>query len=797
MNLPHETVGETKTIQAHILGYPRMGAQRQLKWALEDYWSGKISQRQLVSEGQSFRRQNWLDQLDAGLPILTVGDFAWYDQVLNLSSILGVVPNRFIEDTHTHTNTMQQDLDTYFRMARGRSVNGEDTSACEMTKWFNTNYHYIVPELQKEQTFNVGCTSLIEEIEQAKALHKNVKPVLIGPLTYLWLSKVSHGDAQNNIEDKLQFLPELLKAYADLLHQVAQTGVEWIQIDEPILGLDLSQEWKTAFETTYNQLNNVNCNLLLTTYFSDLKENLTLACQLPTAGLHLDVVSGPEQLDRILDRLPPYKVLSLGVVNGRNIWRADLSALHERLLPIAKKLKERLWIASSCSLLHSPVDLDQEEKLSAEIKPWLAFAKQKLSEVSVLAQSLSASTFSKELNAEAVELFEYSKNAVQTRAQSKWVHNPNVLNDVSSISQKDLTRHGHYIKRQQIQQGLLKLPLFPTTTIGSFPQTVEIRQARLAFKQGKIVKTEYENAMQTEIRYAVEQQEKLELDVLVHGEAERNDMVEYFGEQLEGYIFSQYGWVQSYGSRCVKPPIIVGDISRKQAMTVKWSEYAQSLTSKPMKGMLTGPITMLCWSFTRDDISEETQAKQLGLALRQEVQDLEAAGIHIIQVDEPALREGLPLRQADWAGYLRWAVDAFRLTVGSVKDSTQIHTHMCYAEFNDIIEAIAELDADVITIETSRSNMELLQAFDKFEYPNEMGPGVYDIHSPILPSQEWMVALLEKAALSIPAQRLWVNPDCGLKTRSWQQCHDALSLMVAAAKELREKYKDENQELSA
>lgn len=754
-------------VKSHILGFPRIGANRELKWAQEDYWSGKITQGQLVHEATQLKERNWQLQKEAGLDFITVGDFAWYDHVLNLSSYLGVVPERF-----NHPKGAPVDLDTYFRMARGRSVSGKDAAACEMTKWFDTNYHYIVPELNIDQSFHVNAASLIHEIEQAKSFEVEVKPVLIGPLTYLWLSK------EQGSFNKLDLLPDLLEAYGLLLLQIQETGVNWIQIDEPILSLDLSLEWKSAFERCYNQLNRNGLNILLASYFSPVADNLSLACSLPVAGHHLDAVAGASDLDSILDKLPAYKVLSLGVVNGRNIWRCNLSGALDLLKPFAEKLRERLWVGSSCSLLHSPVDLASETQIPEEIKAGFAFATQKLVEVSTLADALNGNQQNK--------LFEQSDAAVAKRLESQVIHNQTVQQAVAAITPESCQRQKPYQERIELQKQQLKLPLFPTTTIGSFPQTQDIRQARRQFKSGVLTSEEYVRVMQDTIQEVIREQETIGLDVLVHGEAERNDMVEYFGEQLQGYCFTQNGWVQSYGSRCVKPPIIYGDVSRPSAMTVDWSTYAQSLTTKPVKGMLTGPITMLCWSFAREDIALKEQAQQIALALKDEVADLQAAGIKVIQMDEPALREGLPLRKAQWQQYLNWAVESFKLSVASAEDQTQIHTHMCYCEFNDIIESIAALDADVITIETSRSNMELLEAFEEFEYPNEIGPGVYDIHSPIVPTKEWMQRLMEKAAKRIPKERLWVNPDCGLKTRGWSETRAALALMVEAAQALRE-----------
>ena len=715
--------GKQGSVKGHILGFPRIGAHRELKWALEDYWAQKITQSQLIEEANTLKIKNWTAQIEEELDLITVGDFAWYDHVLNMSAYLGVVPKRF-----NHKDGAPVDLDTYFRIARGRSVKGQDAPASDMTKWFDTNYHYIVPEFSKDQQFNVNGASLIQDIKNAQSLTRSykhsaeVKPVLIGPLTYLWLGKL---DDENSEEiEKLNLLPQLLNAYGELLGEISKQGVEWVQIDEPILSLDLPIAWKAAFERAYHQITKSSLKILLTSYFGPLNENLSLACSLPVAGIHVDGVAGAQDLTQVLDKLPTYKVLSIGLINGRNIWRNDLSRSLQALKPFHKILKERLWVSSSCSLLHSPVDLNSEEKLEPEFKAVLSFAKQKLTEVSVLKQGLNGVDIQKDI-AE-------SDKAILTRAQSSKVHNEEVQLKVKEIDENLLNRHSPYVERSLAQRAALNLPLYPTTTIGSFPQTKDIRTARRQYKKGELSKALYDTTMELSIQQVIKEQEKIGLDVLVHGEAERNDMVEYFGEQLNGYAFTEFGWVQSYGSRCVKPPIISGDVSRPNPMTINWIRYAQSLTKRPVKGMLTGPITMLCWSFAREDISLKEQANQIGLALREEVADLENAGITVIQMDEPALREGLPLRRAEWATYLKWAVEAFKLSVAVVQDTTQIHTHMCYSEFNDIIASIAELDADVITIETSRSNMELLNAFEKFDYPNEIGPGVYDIHSPII-----------------------------------------------------------------
>ena len=756
---------------AHSLGFPRIGRDRELKKAQEAFWKGELDEAGLRAVGRDLRKTHWALQKDAGIELLPAGDFAWYDQVLTHSLMFGVIPERF------RPADGQATLHTLFAMARGVSDNCcGGAHAQEMTKWFDTNYHYLVPEFSVDQQFHLGWDQLFEEVKEARDLGHTVKPVVIGPLTYLWLGKTKGGDF-----DKLDLLERLLPLYGQIFQRLADLGVEWVQIDEPILVLDLPQEWKNAFERAYNLIQRDPLKKLVATYFGGLEENLGLAANLPVDGLHIDLVRAPDQYPTILDRLPAYKVLSLGVVNGRNVWRCDLEKALATLQHAHAKLGDRLWVAPSCSLLHSPVDLGREDKLDAELKSWLAFAVQKCEEVAVLAQAVNQPEAPNVIAALA------ESRAVQAaRAASPRIHKPAVQARVAAISAKDSQRHSLFAQRIQKQRAGLNLPLFPTTTIGSFPQTASIRLARQSYKAGKLSEAEYVEAMHSEIKHAVEVQENLGLDVLVHGEAERNDMVEYFAEQLDGYVFTRFGWVQSYGSRCVKPAVIFGDLSRPKAMTVEWIRYAQGLTSKVVKGMLTGPVTMLMWSFPREDVSREVQARQLALAIRDEVVDLEAAGIKIVQIDEAAFREGLPLRRAQWQHYLDWATEVFRLCASGVSDETQIHTHMCYSEFNDVIESIAAMDADVITIETSRSDMDLLEAFKEFEYPNEIGPGVYDIHSPNVPSVEWIEALLRKAAQNIPAERLWVNPDCGLKTRGWPETRQSLTNMVLAAQRLRE-----------
>ena len=754
---------------SHNLGFPRIGKHRELKFALEKYWKKEITQKHLLATASDLRKHHWQSQ--AGLDLLPAGDFSFYDQVLDTSFMLGNIPSR-VQVAESNP------LDNYFRIARGRASSDEAECSCvqagEMTKWFDTNYHYIVPEFHQNTNFSLNAEQLLKQVSDAKAQGHNVKPVIIGPVTYLWLGK--EKDASN----KLDLLDKLIPVYQQLLTELSQAGVEWVQIDEPVLVTELSPQWQLALRKTYAELEHTPVKLLIATYFGALHDNLSLACGLAGDGLHLDVINAKQEVEDVISCLPGHKVLSLGVVNGRNIWKTDLTETLNWLKPIYQKLADRLWLAPSCSLLHVPVDLSSEENMDAEIKSWLAFAVQKLEEIEILSTAL------KKGEAEVADKLQENARAIHSRSVSTRVHDDAVKQRVAAISDDMSKRQSPYEQRAVLQRSKFKLPLFPTTTIGSFPQTADIRQARKAFRTGELSAELYQEQMKNEISHCVREQEKLGLDVLVHGEPERNDMVEYFGEQLTGYVFSQFGWVQSYGSRCVKPPIIYGDISRPKAMTVDWITYAQSITDQPMKGMLTGPVTILNWSFVRDDQPRSDTCFQIALAIRDEVQDLEQAGIQIIQIDEAALREGLPLRKSQWQAYLDWAVKSFCISANGVKDDTQIHTHMCYSEFNDIIEAIANMDADVITIETSRSDMELLDVFDEFHYPNEIGPGVYDIHSPNIPSVAAMVELMQKASQRIPAERLWVNPDCGLKTRHWQEVKPALQNMVEASRILRE-----------
>ena len=749
----------------HLSGYPRIGAKRELKFAVEAFWKGAKSEAELQAVAAEIRRLNWAAQKAAGADLLPVGDFSFYDQVLDTQVALGCIPKRFGFDAANLS------LPEYFQLARGNATQ----FAMEMTKWFDTNYHYIVPEWHADTEFAAHSANLIAQIKEARALGHDIKPTLVGPLTLLWLGKKKEEFGCR----VATLLPKLLPAYAQLLRELAAEGVDWIQIDEPILAVDAPKPYLDAFPAVYKELANTGVRIIIGTYFASVAEHLNLVKNLPVHGVHIDAVRAPEQLAVFADAWPENKVLSVGLIDGRNVWRANLSKVIDTLAPVAAKLGNNLWIAPSCSLLHSPQDLAVEEKLDAEIKSWMAFAAQKLVELGAVKQALA---HGKDSVKEAIAA---SDAAAADRATNKLIHNEAVQKRVADLPKGADQRKSPFAERIKAQQEWMKLPILPTTTIGSFPQTTEIRQARAAFKKGELSAADYDAAMKKEIAYCVEEQEKLQIDVPVHGEAERNDMVEYFGEQLAGYCFSQFGWVQSYGSRCVKPPIIFGDVSRPNPMTVYWSSFAQTLTSRPMKGMLTGPVTMFKWSFVRDDVPLSVVAKQIALALNDEVLDLEKAGIKVIQIDEPAIREAMPLKKAQWDEYLAWACESFRLSSTGAEDSTQIHTHMCYSEFNDILPAIASMDADVITIETSRSDMDLLTAFGDFKYPNDIGPGVYDIHSPRVPTAAEVEHLLRKAMDVVPVERLWVNPDCGLKTRGWPETIEQLKVMMEVTKKLR------------
>ncbi|NEU66852.1 5-methyltetrahydropteroyltriglutamate--homocysteine S-methyltransferase [Spirosoma agri] len=766
---------------AHNLGYPRIGSHRELKRASEQFWAQKITRQQLEETGRRIRQDNWLTQQQAGITLVPCNDFSFYDQVLDMSLTVGAIPERF----RPLAGPDDDRLTLYFAMARGYQQNGLDLKAMEMTKWFDTNYHYIVPEFTANQAFELVSDKIFTEFDEARqTLGVTPKPVLIGPVSYLLLGKEKEADF-----DRLDLLDRLLPVYEQVLTRLQAQGADWVQLDEPCLSLDLTDQQREAFATTYNRIRRQfpQLNLLLASYFECYGANLNLAVQLPVHALHLDLVRCPSQLDDILqtDFVSTKTCLSLGVVDGRNIWINDLERSRTTIQRAVVALgQERVLIAPSCSLLHVPCDLNSEmrnEGLTPEIKQWLAFARQKLDEVATLVRLVNEPE-----NEQVGNVLAKNQDALNARRSSALINRPAVRARLNALTEQDAQRGAAFAERQALQHERLQLPLFPTTTIGSFPQTDAVRTNRSTYKKGERTLDQYEKFIRVETEQAIRWQEEIGLDVLVHGEFERNDMVEYFGELLDGFAFSDNGWVQSYGSRCVKPPIIYGDVHRPAPMTVRWSAYAQSLTDKPVKGMLTGPVTILQWSFVRDDQPRRDTCLQIALAIHDEVVDLEKAGIQLIQIDEPALREGLPLRRENWDAYLNWAVMAFRVAASGAQDHTQIHTHMCYAEFNDIIHSIADLDADVITIETSRSQMELLDAFARFAYPNEIGPGVYDIHSPRVPTVDEMVELLQQATTVLPARNLWVNPDCGLKTRRWPETSLALKNMVQAAQTVRE-----------
>ncbi len=773
------------TIKTANLGFPRIGRHRELKFALERYWAGKIDRHDLLNVAATLRAENWAAQKARGIRIIPSNDFSLYDQVLDTSVLVGAVPAAY------GWKGGPVDLDTYFAMARGSTAatcasgcsHGVDDSgnpAQEMTKWFDTNYHYMVPEFTKDQRFELTRNAPLEAFMEAKALGHVTRPVLLGPVTFLKLGKALAGGFE-----PIDLIERLLPVYVQLLAELANAGVEWVQIDEPCFVLDLNERERRALTLTYKTFASEipQLKIMLATYFGAIGDNLPTALSLPIAGLHLDLVRAPLQLEALIQTAPAHLVLSLGVIDGRNVWRTDLAGLFRRLQPLIEAHgRERIELAPSCSLLHVPVDLNLEKALDPELASWLAFALQKLDELSLLARAFEPGLANPE------QVFEKSIVAAAARLTSLKVHDPLVAGRLKGLTAAESRRQSGFATRRRLQEERLALPLFPTTTIGSFPQTPQVRQARSLHAKGELSYVDYLAYLRQETEKAVRWQEDIGIEVLVHGEFERNDMVQYFGEQLSGYAFTQSGWVQSYGSRYVRPPIIFGDVSRPNPMTVDWASYAQSLTSRPMKGMLTGPVTMLQWSFVRDDLPRSIVCRQIALALRDEVTDLEAAGIAVIQIDEPALREGLPLRRSDRKTYLDWAVECFRISASGVGDETQIHTHMCYSEFNDIMAAIAAMDADVISIETSRSKMELLGAFTDQAYPNEIGPGVYDIHSPRVPSVDEMVALIEKATDGLTPTQIWVNPDCGLKTRAWEEVRPALVNMVQAAQALRQSF---------
>ncbi|MCH8836640.1 MAG: 5-methyltetrahydropteroyltriglutamate--homocysteine S-methyltransferase [Candidatus Marinimicrobia bacterium] len=761
-------------VYATNLGYPRIGPKRELKKALEAYWRGRATSAELLETARTLRKGNWELQHQLDLQHIPSNDFSLYDHVLDTIAMVGAVPRRY------RWKGDRVDLDTYFAMARGvqSGVTGsEAVPAMDMTKWFDTNYHYIVPEFEPDQAFKLASTKAVDEFLEAKSLGIHTRPVLLGPVSFLLLGKSASVEFS-----PLTLLGQLLPVYAEILRQLAAAGANWVQLDEPCLVLDQGPRERQAYIVAYQQLGAVSPDLhiLLATYFGDLGDNLETACKLNIDALHVDLLRAPGQLEPVLANLPEHLTLSLGVVDGRNVWRNDLSQALAQIKSAMQQLgSERIMVGPSCSLLFSPIDLDQETKLDEELRSWLAFARQKLEEIMLLTKAANQGVSSVQ------DSFEASRKAIAARRASSRIHNQVVKQRVADISPALLSRSTPHAERKRLQQEKLKLPLLPTTTIGSFPQTREVRKMRATFKKGAINGQEYEAFLKEEIRKTVRFQEDIGLDVLVHGEFERTDMVEYFGTQLEGFAFTTFGWVQSYGSRCVRPPIIYGDVSRPHPMTVEWAQYAQSLTDKPMKGMLTGPVTILQWSFVRDDQPRSETCNQIALAIRDEVADLERAGIQIIQIDEPAIREGLPLRQNGRQAYLTWAVNAFRLAASGVADTTQIHSHMCYSEINDIIESVGAFDADVIFIEASRSKMELLDAFRQYQYPNDIGPGVYDIHSPRVPSEDEVFGLLQRALGVLRSDQVWVNPDCGLKTRRWEEVEPSLTAMVAAARRVR------------
>ena len=759
------------TVSVASLGFPRIGPRRELKFALEKFWAGTISPAELEEAAQGLRTATWARQKALGVDWLPSNDFSLYDHVLDTSVMLGAIPARY-----DLASGQAAGLETYFAMARGATGGATcghahgSVTAGEMTKWFDTNYHFIVPEIEPETRLQLGHIKPLQDYLEAKAQGFETRPVILGPVTWLSLAK-EYGS------DPFDLLEEVLALYATVLARLEEAGAEWVQIDEPILVTDLTDRQRRAFTRAYAKLGRAGPKIMLATYFGGLENNLSLAASLPIAGLHIDLARAPEQLDAVVKAVPHNRLLSLGVVDGRNIWRADLAALLDRLEPLAAQ--RDLVLAPSCSLLHVPVDLQLESRLDDELKQWLAFAVQKIEELDLLRRALAS-----ERKSVAVELAA-SARATETRKTAARIHDRTVSERIAALTPDMRERRAGHAERVKTQSEVLNLPLFPTTTIGSFPQTGAVRKARAEYNRGVLDGKKYDAFLHQETERAIRWQEEAGLDMLVHGEFERNDMVQYFGEKLAGFAFTVNGWVQSYGSRCVRPPILYGDVSRPEPMTVDWWRYAQGLTDKPVKGMLTGPVTILNWSFVRDDQPREASCRQIALAIRDEVLDLEAAGCKAIQIDEAALREGLPLRERDWPAYLDWAVDCFRLAAAGVGNQTQIHTHMCYSEFNDILPSIGAMDTDVISIETARSQMELLAGFASYRYPSAIGPGIYDIHSARVPGEDEMVALMRLAQKHLRPEQLWVNPDCGLKTRGWDEVKPAIAAMVSAARTLR------------
>jgi 5-methyltetrahydropteroyltriglutamate--homocysteine methyltransferase len=756
-----------------VHGFPRIGGRRELKVATEGYWAGRVSADELHETACRLRRENWRLMRDAGVDLVPSNDFSYYDQVLDTTALVGAVPPRY------GSPGGDVDLDTYFAMARGRQDGGVDVTAMEMTKWFDTNYHYIVPELGPEVSFSLGSSKPFDEYVEARELGIQTKPVLIGPVTYLLLGKPGEGVDEDF--DRLLLLDALLDVFAEVIGKLGELGADWIELHEPAFVQDREEAELDALRRAYQRLAAVQGRprICVTTYFDHVGGAMPVLDELPIEAVGLDLNRGPRNLD-LLEEAGGLgdKALFAGLVDGRNVWINDLRASLGKLEEL-RALAGELVVSTSCSLQHVPIDLDAETVLDEELKSWMAFARQKLAEVVTLAKGAD------DPGSIAGEL-ERNAAALGARARSPRTGNPAVRGRVSALTEEDLRRASAFEVRRAPQRERLDLPAFPTTTIGSFPQTADVRAVRAALRSGEIGEAEYERRIKDEIERVIRLQEDLGLDVLVHGEPERNDMVQYFGEQMEGYTFTENAWVQSYGSRYVRPPIIFGDVARPHPMTVAWITYAQSLTEKPVKGMLTGPVTMLKWSFVRDDQPESDTCRQIALAIRDEVADLEAAGVGIVQVDEPAIREGLPLRRERWGEYLDWAVRGFRLATSGVRDETQVQTHMCYSEFGDILEQIQRMNADVLLIEAARSRMELLHDWARTRYDKDVGPGVYDIHSPRVPPAEEMAELLREAARVLDPEQLWVNPDCGLKTRRYEEAEPALRNMVQAARQLRE-----------
>ncbi|MFG2290413.1 5-methyltetrahydropteroyltriglutamate--homocysteine S-methyltransferase [Streptomyces sp. NPDC048595] len=756
--------------RATVYGYPRQGPDRELKKSIEGYWKGRVTADALRATAAELRRTAWQQLAGAGLDEVPTGDFSYYDHVLDTTVMVGAIP-------HRHRDAVAADpLDGYFAMARGT----QDVAPLEMTKWFDTNYHYLVPELGPDTVFTADSAKQVAELKEALALGLTARPVLVGPVTYLLLAKPAPGVAAGF--DPLTLLDRLLPVYAEVLADLRAAGAEWVQLDEPALVQDRTPAELNAAARAYRELGTLTDRprLLVASYFDRLGDALPVLAKAPVEGLALDFTEAAAANLEALAAVGglPGKRLVAGVVNGRNIWANDLEKSLATLGTLLG-LADRVDVSASCSLLHVPLDAAAERDIAPQVLRWLAFARQKTAEIVTLAKGLTHGT-----GAITAQLAA-TRAALATRANSPITHDPAVRARTGAIGERDARRSQPYAERTTAQRAHLRLPLLPTTTIGSFPQTGELRTARADLRAGRIDTTGYEERIKAEIQEVLSFQEKAGLDVLVHGEAERNDMVQYFAEQLTGYLATQHGWVQSYGTRYVRPPILAGDISRPEPMTVRWTAYAQSLTDRPVKGMLTGPVTMLAWSFVRDDQPLGDTARQVALALRDEVGDLETAGTSVIQVDEPALRETLPLRTADRPAYLAWATEAFRITTSGVRPDTQIHTHMCYAEFGDIVQAIDDLDADVISLEAARSHMQVARELAAHGYPREAGPGVYDIHSPRVPSPEEAAELLRTGLKAIPAERLWVNPDCGLKTRGWPETRASLENLVAAARTVR------------